>query len=102
MKASIRGHCLTYRLASDKGIASVSMRASAYGVVIDDSAFRAYAASAGTGVSTFLIATSFVLGTLGADNAFGATGGRASYVSWYARAHRLTVDLPTLTVGAAG
>jgi hypothetical protein len=55
---------LTYGSASDEGIASVPRRASAYGVVIYDFASCAYAASAGARISTFLIATSFVLGTL--------------------------------------
>ena len=51
-------------MTSYERIARISRRTRAYGIMIDDLASRAHAARTGTGVSTFLAATRFVLWTL--------------------------------------
>jgi hypothetical protein len=58
------GENLTYGLASDEGIASVSGRTRAYGIVVYHFASSAYSASSRARVSTFLIATRLVLRAL--------------------------------------
>lgn len=88
-------------MTSYERIARIPRRTRAYGIMIYDLASRAYAARSGTGISTFLTATRFVLGTLGTDNAFGSTRRRTADVPLHARAHGLSVDLSTLTVGTA-
>jgi hypothetical protein len=69
--------------------------------VVYDFASGADSACSGTGISTLLITTGFVLGTLRADYALGSASRRAADVARYARAHALTVDLSALTVGTA-
>lgn len=93
---------LTYGLTSDKRIARVPRGTPANGIVIYDLASSAKAACSGAWISTLLVATSLVLWTLGTDHALGSARGRASDEALHARAHCLSVDLPTLTVGSTG
>lgn len=88
-------------LASNERIASVSWRATAYRIVVDDLTFGIDSASSRARVAAFLIATSLILRTFIASHTFGTTSWRGSNVSRYARANCLAVDLSALRVGTA-
>jgi hypothetical protein len=85
-------------LTSHERIASISWGAATDRVMVVDLTFCIYSASAWTRISTFLIATRFILRTLVVGCTFRSTGWWRSNVSWDTRTNSLTIDLTTLRV----
>jgi hypothetical protein len=89
-------------VTSSKWISCVVRLATTNWAMIYDLTLSIKSACAGTRIDTFLIDTSFVLGTFRTDNTFGSASGGTSYIVGQTRTNGLSVYFAALAVGAAG
>jgi len=89
-------------LASNEWISCMSRRTTTYWIVVYDLTLGANSTSSRARVSTFLIATCFVLWTLVTCNTFRSAGGRRANIPRDTRTYSLSVSFAALRVGSTG
>ena len=85
-----------------EGVSGVSRRTLADGVVVDDLTPGVVATCSWTGVDTLLVDAGRELVTVRADHTLRPAVGRVALVAGDTGTHADSIDLPVLTVGAAG
>lgn len=88
-------------ITSTERITSVSRATRANGAVVVHSTVSILSTDSGTRVNTFLVSTSLVQWTLRANDTLRTTTRWTSRIIGQARAHCLSINFPTLAVGAA-
>lgn len=90
-----------FDLTSGERISSISWWTATYWIVIDHLTFSIDSTSSWTRISTFLIATSFIMWAFIIGHTLGSTRWRTSYISRHTWANCLTIDLTAYRIWSA-
>lgn len=89
---------ITFRIASYERVPCIVFRTTAYRIMIQNLTLRCYTACSYTWVSTFLVCTCFSTNAIRTNYTLRSACRWLSNISRNARAYRLLINFPTLTI----